>query len=67
MPGAAAEAPQPRGDAPGGGRQAARRRLGRGGGAKYNAVSFSWRRSEADPWQPIPAGQVSSGGTALTA
>ncbi|WP_407077604.1 DNRLRE domain-containing protein [Streptomyces sp. SCSIO 30461] len=36
-------------------------------GAKYNAVSFSWRRSEADPWQPIPAGQVTSGGTALTA
>ncbi|WP_406003453.1 DNRLRE domain-containing protein [Streptomyces sp. NBC_00829] len=36
-------------------------------GTKYNAVSFSWRRSEADPWQPIPAGQVTSGGTALTA
>ncbi|NED17956.1 RHS repeat-associated core domain-containing protein [Streptomyces sp. SID9913] len=36
-------------------------------GSKYNAVSFSWRRSEADPWQPIPAGQVTSGGNALTA
>uniref|UniRef100_UPI003EC0D5B6 RHS repeat-associated core domain-containing protein n=1 Tax=Streptomyces sp. bgisy060 TaxID=3413775 RepID=UPI003EC0D5B6 len=36
-------------------------------GAKYDAVSFSWRRSEADPWQQIPAGQVTSGGTALTA
>ncbi|MFJ8843956.1 DNRLRE domain-containing protein [Streptomyces cyaneofuscatus] len=35
--------------------------------AKYNAVAFSWRRSEADPWVRIPAGQVTSGGTALTA
>ncbi|WP_237527769.1 RHS repeat-associated core domain-containing protein [Streptomyces sp. SID2119] len=34
--------------------------------AKYNAVAFSWRRSEADPWVRIPAGQVTSGGTALT-
>ncbi|WP_329202266.1 RHS repeat-associated core domain-containing protein [Streptomyces sp. NBC_01435] len=33
---------------------------------KYNAVSFSWRRSEADPWAAIPAGQVTSGGTPLT-
>ncbi|WP_435192283.1 DNRLRE domain-containing protein [Streptomyces sp. bgisy126] len=36
-------------------------------GTKYNAVSFSWRRSEADAWTPIPAGHVTSGGTALTA
>jgi len=36
-------------------------------GAKYNAVSFSWRRSEADPWVKIPAGDVTSGGTPLTA
>ncbi|MFJ4869629.1 DNRLRE domain-containing protein [Streptomyces sp. NPDC088757] len=35
--------------------------------AKYNAVSFSWRRSEADPWVQIPAGQVTSGGNPLTA
>jgi RHS repeat-associated protein len=36
--------------------------------AKYNAVSFSWRRSEADGWTPIPPADVStSGGTALTA
>ncbi|MBK0377276.1 RHS repeat-associated core domain-containing protein [Streptomyces sp. RB110-1] len=35
--------------------------------AKYNAVSFSWRRSEADPWVRIPAGQVTSNGTPLTA
>ncbi|MEU1277575.1 RHS repeat-associated core domain-containing protein [Streptomyces sp. NPDC005805] len=34
---------------------------------KYNAVAFSWRRSEADPWVPIPVGDVTSGGTALTA
>ncbi|MFE5908157.1 RHS repeat-associated core domain-containing protein [Streptomyces wedmorensis] len=36
-------------------------------GAKYDAVSFSWRRSEADPWVAIPAGDVTSGGTPLTA
>ncbi|MFI8453764.1 DNRLRE domain-containing protein, partial [Streptomyces erythrochromogenes] len=36
-------------------------------GGKYDKVSFSWRRSEADPWVQIPAGQVTSGGTALTA
>ncbi|WP_372499296.1 RHS repeat-associated core domain-containing protein [Streptomyces sudanensis] len=34
---------------------------------KYDAVSFSWRRSEADPWVRIPAGDVTSGGTPLTA
>ncbi|WP_435851509.1 DNRLRE domain-containing protein [Streptomyces thermolilacinus] len=33
----------------------------------YDAVSFSWRRSEADPWVKIPAGDVTSGGTPLTA
>ncbi|MFF9322858.1 RHS repeat-associated core domain-containing protein [Streptomyces sp. NPDC014735] len=36
-------------------------------GSKYDKVSFSWRRSEADPWVQIPASQVTSGGTALTA
>ncbi|MFJ1802055.1 RHS repeat-associated core domain-containing protein [Streptomyces sp. NPDC088180] len=35
-------------------------------GGKYDKVSFSWRRSEADPWTPIPAGNVTSGGTPLT-
>ncbi|MGW3167865.1 DNRLRE domain-containing protein [Streptomyces sp. NPDC001142] len=35
--------------------------------AKYNAVSFSWRRSEADKWVEIPTGHVTSGGTPLTA
>ncbi len=34
--------------------------------AKYNAASFSWRRSEADPWVKIPVADVTSGGTALT-
>ncbi|MEU6005516.1 DNRLRE domain-containing protein [Streptomyces sp. NPDC047453] len=36
-------------------------------GTKYNAVSFSWRRSEADKWVEIPSGHVTSGGTPLTA
>ncbi|WP_018547295.1 DNRLRE domain-containing protein [Streptomyces sp. LaPpAH-108] len=36
-------------------------------GGKYNAVSFSWRRSEADPWVKIPAADVTSGGDPLTA
>ncbi|MFJ2567549.1 RHS repeat-associated core domain-containing protein [Streptomyces sp. NPDC087568] len=36
-------------------------------GTKYNAVSFFWRRSEADNWDKIPAGHVTSGGTPLTA
>ncbi|THA28868.1 DNRLRE domain-containing protein [Streptomyces sp. A1547] len=36
-------------------------------GAKYDNVSFSWRRSEADAWVTIPAGDVTSGGTPLTA
>ncbi|GAA3311489.1 hypothetical protein GCM10020295_81270 [Streptomyces cinereospinus] len=34
---------------------------------KYDKVSFSWRRSEADVWVAIPAGDVISGGSALTA
>ncbi|MFJ9551432.1 DNRLRE domain-containing protein [Streptomyces erythrochromogenes] len=36
-------------------------------GSKYDKVSFSWRRSQADPWVQIPAAQVTSGGTPLTA
>ncbi|MGW1409906.1 DNRLRE domain-containing protein [Streptomyces sp. NPDC002403] len=36
-------------------------------GAKYDAVSFSWRRSEADAWTRIPTADVTSGDTALTA
>ncbi|MFE0645603.1 DNRLRE domain-containing protein [Streptomyces sp. NPDC058877] len=35
-------------------------------GTKYDKASFSWRRSEADPWVQIPAGDVTSGGTPLT-
>ncbi|ELS56626.1 DNRLRE domain-containing protein [Streptomyces viridochromogenes] len=34
---------------------------------KYTGVSFSWRRSEADGWVRIPVGDVTSGGTPLTA
>ncbi|MEU1226631.1 DNRLRE domain-containing protein [Streptomyces sp. NPDC005828] len=36
-------------------------------GTKYDKVSFSWRRSEADPWVAVPAANVTSGGTPLTA
>ncbi|MFF3343277.1 DNRLRE domain-containing protein [Streptomyces flavidovirens] len=36
-------------------------------GSKYDNVSFSWRRSEADAWVAIPAGDVTSDGTPLTA
>ncbi|MCB5165064.1 DNRLRE domain-containing protein [Streptomyces bambusae] len=36
-------------------------------GSKYDKVSFSWRRSAADAWVTIPAGDVTSGGTPLTA
>ncbi|MDN3293653.1 DNRLRE domain-containing protein [Streptomyces ficellus] len=35
--------------------------------ARYDSASFSWRRSEADPWVRIPVGDVTSGGTALAA
>ncbi|MFE0644109.1 RHS repeat-associated core domain-containing protein, partial [Streptomyces sp. NPDC058877] len=34
---------------------------------KYDKVSFSWRRAEADAWTPIPPAHVTSDGTALTA
>ncbi|MFJ5841436.1 polymorphic toxin-type HINT domain-containing protein [Streptomyces shenzhenensis] len=34
--------------------------------SKYTSVSFSWRRSEADPWIEIPPSHVTSGGTALS-
>ncbi|MFD4718241.1 RHS repeat-associated core domain-containing protein [Streptomyces sp. NPDC058423] len=34
---------------------------------KYDSVSFSWRRSDADPWTPIPAGDVTKDGQPLTA
>ncbi|MBT2469656.1 RHS repeat-associated core domain-containing protein [Streptomyces sp. ISL-66] len=32
---------------------------------KYDQVSFSWRRSDADPWVQIPAGDVTKDGQAL--
>ncbi|MGX4735377.1 DNRLRE domain-containing protein [Kitasatospora griseola] len=34
--------------------------------AKYNAVSFSWRRSDADPWTTVPAADVTNGGNPVT-
>jgi len=34
--------------------------------ATYDNVTFSWRRSDADAWTQIPAGDVTNGGTALT-
>ncbi|MGW4434552.1 DNRLRE domain-containing protein [Streptomyces sp. NPDC004596] len=34
---------------------------------KYDNVSFSWRRSEADAWTKIPVADVTSGGSMLTA
>ncbi|MFE7191373.1 DNRLRE domain-containing protein [Kitasatospora sp. NPDC057541] len=33
--------------------------------AKYNAVSFSWRRSDADPWTTVPATDVTNGGNTV--
>ncbi|WP_425275697.1 RHS repeat-associated core domain-containing protein [Streptomyces tirandamycinicus] len=35
--------------------------------AKYDAVSFSWRRSAADNWVTIPVGDVTEGGSPLSA
>lgn len=32
----------------------------------YDHVSFSWRRGDADTWTAIPAGDVTSAGTALS-
>ncbi|MEV7603545.1 DNRLRE domain-containing protein [Kitasatospora sp. NPDC089797] len=33
--------------------------------AKYDRAAFSWRRSDADAWTPIPAGDVTADGAAL--
>ncbi|MEU1692584.1 DNRLRE domain-containing protein [Streptomyces hirsutus] len=41
--------------------------VGEGDSAKYDKVSFSWRRSAADDWTRIPPGDVTSGDNALTA
>ncbi|WP_329491915.1 DNRLRE domain-containing protein [Kitasatospora sp. NBC_01246] len=35
--------------------------------ARYDHVAYSWRRSDADAWTTIPAGDVTSGGAALAA
>ncbi|MCX4632654.1 DNRLRE domain-containing protein [Streptomyces sp. NBC_01443] len=40
---------------------------GEADGAKYDHVTFSWRRGDADAWTAIPAGDVTAGGQALTA
>lgn len=55
-------------DSPANGQRTARRisLAAEADAAKYNAVSFSWRRSETDAWTPIPPVNVTSGGTALT-
>ncbi|GAB3174505.1 DNRLRE domain-containing protein [Streptomyces incanus] len=37
-----------------------------GAAASYNKVSFSWRRSAADPWVPIPTADVTDNGDAIT-
>ncbi|WSN30219.1 sugar-binding protein [Streptomyces uncialis] len=38
-----------------------------GDASKYDKVSFSWRRSAADNWQQIPAGDVTSGSSPVAA
>ncbi|MFB7180796.1 DNRLRE domain-containing protein [Streptomyces sp. NPDC056257] len=38
-----------------------------GDAARYDKVSFSWRRSEADAWTQIPVAHVTSGGAPLAA
>lgn len=35
--------------------------------AKYDKVTFAWRRSDADPWAPIPPGHVTRAGQPLAA
>ncbi|MGY0460029.1 DNRLRE domain-containing protein [Kitasatospora sp. cg17-2] len=36
-------------------------------GAAYNAVTFSWRRSDADAWAPVPVADVTDGGRPVPA
>ncbi|WP_406000272.1 RHS repeat-associated core domain-containing protein [Streptomyces sp. NBC_00829] len=54
---------------PGAGERTARRLplVAEADAAKYDKVSFSWRRSDADAWVQIPADDVTADGTALTA
>ncbi|WP_078957674.1 DNRLRE domain-containing protein [Streptomyces glaucescens] len=54
---------------PSGGERTARRLplVAEADAGRYDSVSFSWRRSEADGWTRIPAGDVTSGGVPLTA
>ncbi|WP_327064689.1 DNRLRE domain-containing protein [Kitasatospora sp. NBC_01302] len=32
----------------------------------YNAVGYSWRRSDADPWTPLPVADVSNNGSPVS-
>ncbi|MGO4635591.1 DNRLRE domain-containing protein [Streptomyces sp. 2RAF24] len=34
--------------------------------SKYDKVTFAWRRSDADPWAPIPPGHVTRAGQPLS-
>ncbi|MFI1176824.1 DNRLRE domain-containing protein [Streptomyces melanogenes] len=36
-------------------------------GAKFDRVSFAWRRSDADAWAPLPPAHVTAGGQPLSA
>ncbi|MFD5589649.1 DNRLRE domain-containing protein [Streptomyces sp. NPDC127063] len=36
-------------------------------GSKYDHVTFSWRRGDADTWAPVPAADVTVGGQPLSA
>ncbi|MFE7129485.1 RHS repeat-associated core domain-containing protein [Streptomyces sp. NPDC057638] len=52
----------------GGQRTAARLPLAAEGDAsRYTAVAFSWRRSDADAWAPVPPAHVTQGGQPLAA
>lgn len=55
-------------DSPADGQRTARRMslAAEADGTKYDAVSFSWRRSETDAWTAIPPANVTSAGAALT-
>ncbi|MFF3551795.1 DNRLRE domain-containing protein [Streptomyces tsukubensis] len=35
--------------------------------SKYSAVTFSWRRSDADTWAPVPLAHITQGGAPLPA
>ncbi|MES9602428.1 MULTISPECIES: DNRLRE domain-containing protein [Actinomadura] len=55
-------------DSPTEGQRTARRvpLVAEGNPTKYDKVTFAWRRSDADPWTPIPPAHIASGDTALS-